>query len=102
VVPLELDEIYPLSQHETTIPLDNETLDFVAKQAAEYITRSNYQYVTILNDFKNWREVVNVATKQACKTKQIPFASVNTNVEGSKKILTRLENILRKQLSEKP
>ena len=102
VVPLELDEIYPLSQHEATIPLDDETLDFVAKQVAEYITRSNYQSVTILKDFKNWREVVNVATKQACKTKQLPFASVNANVEGSKKILMRLENILRKQLSEKP
>jgi len=102
VVPLELDEIYPLSQHEATMPLDDVTLDYVAKQTAEYITRSNYQSVTILNDFKHWRDVVNVASKQACKTKQLPFATVNANVEGSKKILTRLENILRKQLSEKP
>jgi len=102
VVPLELDEIYPLSQHEDTMPLDKETLDYVAMHTAEYIARSNYQSVTMLNDLKHWRDTVSAASKQACKTKQIPFASVNANVEGSKKILTRLENILRKQLSEKP
>src|SRR4030066_1631176 len=34
VIPLELDEVYPLSQHEISLPLDKETVDYVAKQVA--------------------------------------------------------------------
>src|SRR5665648_773067 len=49
VVPLELDEVYPLSQHETTLPLDLETVDYVAGQAAGYIQRNGYRSVVLLN-----------------------------------------------------
>ena len=30
VIPLELDEVYPLSQHEAAVPLDLETVNYVA------------------------------------------------------------------------
>ena len=102
VVPLELDEVYPLSQHETASPFDIETVDYVAKQTAQFITRSNYQSVVLLNDPKLWQDTVKKSCKQVCKTKKLTFDSVDAIAEGGKKILTRLENILRKQLSEKP
>jgi 7-cyano-7-deazaguanine tRNA-ribosyltransferase len=102
VVPLELDEVYPLSQHETASPFDIETVDYVAKQTAEYITRSNYQGVVLLNDPKLWQDIIKNACKQVCKTQKLTFDSVDAVAEEGKKILTRLENILRKQLSEKP
>ena len=102
VVPLELDEVYPLSQHETASPFDVETVDYVAKQTAQFITRSNYQSVVLLNDPELWQDTVKKACKQVCKTKKLTFDSVDAIAEGGKKILTRLENILRKQLSEKP
>jgi len=102
VIPLELDEVYPLSQHETASPFDVETVYYVAKQTAQYITRSNYQSVVLLNDPKLWKDIIKKACKQVCKTKKLTFDSVDAIAEGGKKILTRLENILRKQLSEKP
>ena len=100
VVPLELDEVYPLSQHEAALPLDLETVDYVANQTAEYIQRSNYVAVTLLNDPKLWKNTVLDACKSACEALGLAFDSVDADVAGSKEILVRLENILRKQLSE--
>lgn len=102
LVPLELDEVYPLSQHEGAHPLDLETVDYVASQTAEYIQRNGYKSVALLNDTKLWSDTVKKACRSACKAKDLAFDSVDANVQGSKEILSRLENILRKQLSEKP
>jgi 7-cyano-7-deazaguanine tRNA-ribosyltransferase len=101
VVPLELDEVYPLSQHEASSPLDFDTLNYVALQTAEYIKRIPYRSVVLLNDRKLWGDTVKKAVKQACKEKELPFDSVDANVAGTREILTRLEDILRKHLSEK-
>ena len=100
VVPLELDEVYPLSQHEAALPLDLETVDYVASQTFEYIKRTTYGSVLLLNDAKLWKDTVKKACRSACRAKGLAFDSVDADVEGSKEILIRLENILRKQLSE--
>jgi 7-cyano-7-deazaguanine tRNA-ribosyltransferase len=101
LVPLELDEVYPLSQHETAHPLDCETVDYVAIQTAEYIKRSTYTSVVLLNDPKHWSATVKKACTKACKTADLPFCSVDANVQGSREIFSCLENILREQLCEK-
>ena len=101
LVPLELDEVYPLSQHEAAHPHDSETVDYVAKQTAEYIKRSNYQSVTLLNDPKHWNDNIQKAAAKACKTKNLLFGFVDANVQGTKETFTYLENILREQLTEK-
>jgi 7-cyano-7-deazaguanine tRNA-ribosyltransferase len=100
LVPLELDEIYPLSQHEVALPIDLETIDYVANQTQEYIKRSAYVSVVLLNDAKLWRGIVEKACKSACRAKGLAFARVGADVKGSKKILARLEKIFRKHLSE--
>jgi predicted RNA-binding protein len=100
VVPLELDEVYPLSQHEAALPLDLETVDYVAGQTREYIKRTTYTGVVLLNDAKLWKDTVKKACRSACRAKGLAFDSVDADVEGSKEILIRLENILRRQLSE--
>lgn len=102
VVPLELDEVYPLSQHETSLPLDCETIDYVAEQVASYIISQSYRSVVLLNDTKLWKNIVRVACKKACGKKKIPFNAVNTDVDANKKIITHLENILLEQLNNKP
>jgi 7-cyano-7-deazaguanine tRNA-ribosyltransferase len=101
VVPLELDEVYPLSQHETSSPLDSDTVNYVALQAAEYIKRTSYRSVVLLNDKKLWGDTVKKACKQACKAKKLPFDAVDANVAGTREILTCLEDILRKHLGGK-
>jgi 7-cyano-7-deazaguanine tRNA-ribosyltransferase len=99
VTPLELDEVYPLSQHETSLPLDLETVDYVAAQTAEYIKRSSYQGVVLLNDKKLWDDAVKEASASACKKLGLMFDSVDANVEGTKELLTHLEEALRRQLT---
>jgi len=99
VVPLELDEIYPLSQHEAVLPLDLETVQYVANQTAQYIERNNYQAVTLLNDPKLWSDTITKACKRACKSKGLAFETTDANAEANKKLLEKLEDFLRKQLS---
>ncbi len=100
VIPLELDEVYPLSQHEVTLPLDLETVNYVAAQTAEFIKRGSYQAVVLLNDRKLWNDTVKEAAKQACEDKSLVFVSQDANVEGTKELLSHLEAALRKGLAE--
>jgi 7-cyano-7-deazaguanine tRNA-ribosyltransferase len=99
VIPLELDEVYPLSQHETALPLDYETLDSVAAHAAEFINRGSYQAVTLLNDPKLWGKSIEKACDRACKSKKLRFECLDTELQGAKEILRSLENGLRRQLT---
>ncbi len=100
IIPLELDEIYPLSQHETALPLDLETVAYVANQTAEYVKRSSYQGVVLLNDPKLWRDTVKSAVAAVCSAKDLAFDIVEADTARSKEILVCLENILQKQLKE--
>ena len=100
VVPLELDEVYPLSQHEAALPLDMETVDYVANQTHQYIMGTAYASIVLFNDPKLWKNTVKDACRLACSAKGLDFDSVDADVESSKEILVRLENILRRQLSE--
>ena len=99
LVPLELDEVYPLSQHEASHPFDLETIDYVASQTAWYIMRSNYESVVLLNDPKHWADIVKKTVASACGGKGLPFAFVDANVQGSREIFSQLENILREKLT---
>jgi 7-cyano-7-deazaguanine tRNA-ribosyltransferase len=100
VIPLELDEVYPLSQHETALPLDMETVDYVADQVSEYIMRTHYNTVVLLHDPQQWGDIVKAQCVQSCLKNGIALEVVDVRAEGSKNILTRLEMILRKHLSE--
>jgi 7-cyano-7-deazaguanine tRNA-ribosyltransferase len=98
VVPFELDEVYPLSQHETALPLDRETISYVAAQTAEYVKKMPYISVTLLNDPKNWSKHVELAVQKACTEKGIAFDAVQAG-GGSRQLIANLEAALRKQLS---
>jgi 7-cyano-7-deazaguanine tRNA-ribosyltransferase len=100
VIPLELDEVYPLSQHEIALPLDKETVDYVANQAAEYIKQAHYEAVVLLHDPQQWGKNVKSQCAKACLKTDTPFDAIDITAERSKNILTRLEMILRKHLSE--
>jgi predicted RNA-binding protein len=101
VIPLELDEVYPLSQHEATLPLDLDTVNYVAAQTADFIKRNNYKAVVLLNDRKLWKDTVKAAAKIACEEKTLCFATQDTNIEGTREMLNHLEAALRKGLAEK-
>jgi 7-cyano-7-deazaguanine tRNA-ribosyltransferase len=100
LIPLELDEVYPLSQHETALPLDRETVEYVASQVSDYIKRAHYETVVLLHDSQHWDDSVKKMCRKTCLKKGIRFEHVDIKAEGSKNILTRLDMILRKNLSE--
>jgi 7-cyano-7-deazaguanine tRNA-ribosyltransferase len=71
VIPTELDEVFPLSQHETATPLDKETISYVANQIANYIQRTNYKKVILINDPENWNKTILNTCKKTCQQKHI-------------------------------
>jgi len=92
VIPLELDEVYPLSQHETAMPLDKETVAYVASQVADYINRSDYRAVLLLHNVEDWGEEVLKASKKSCTAKGIAFKSFKMD----RKWVKSLSNFLKK------
>ncbi len=90
IVPIELDEVYPLSQHETAMPLDKETKKYVADQVTDYINRTKYETVILLNDLENWdRTILNVCRK-TCQQNKLKFKALNANRINSKKSIGRV------------
>jgi 7-cyano-7-deazaguanine tRNA-ribosyltransferase len=72
-IPVELDEVYPLSQHEIATPLDSETITYVAKQVANYIETINYEKIISLQDAETWKGKIVAACRRTCRKKKIPF-----------------------------
>jgi 7-cyano-7-deazaguanine tRNA-ribosyltransferase len=97
IVPYELDEVYPLSQHETVLPLDDETLDYVADQVTQYISRTDCKRVVLLNDSENWGETVLKTVKKACSKRSMKFQCINVKKKEVETLLTRLNKILREK-----
>ncbi|MEM2098201.1 MAG: tRNA guanosine(15) transglycosylase TgtA [Candidatus Bathyarchaeia archaeon] len=100
VIPSELDEVYPLSQHETSLPLDNETIKYVAKQVAEYIQRTHYKTVVLLHDPQTWGNNIKKTANRTCQKKGVTFEHIDIKAKSTKNILTRIDKILKKNLSE--
>jgi 7-cyano-7-deazaguanine tRNA-ribosyltransferase len=100
VTPIELDEVYPLSQHETVLPLDEETVEYVANQVADYISRSDYEAVVLLYDPENWNENVLRRCKEACSKKKSKFKYFNVKQKQSEAILAELQILLEKTREE--
>jgi 7-cyano-7-deazaguanine tRNA-ribosyltransferase len=69
IIPLELDEVYPLQQYEIASPLDSETVTYVAEQVASYIKQTNYEKIILLLEPPVWREKVTAACRRAGKKK---------------------------------
>jgi 7-cyano-7-deazaguanine tRNA-ribosyltransferase len=102
VIPIELDEIYPLSQHETTLPLDKETIEYVTKQTVNYIKNTNYKIIILIDDTENWNKNILKTCKKTCKNKNIKLKHINKKTRRSKTMLTSLKKTLQKTLSEQP
>lgn len=84
VVPMELDEVYPLSQHETVLPLDKETVEYVAEQVSNYIMATSYRKVILVDDKAIWNNLVLKACRKACAKKNIKFQSINLHENTGK------------------
>ncbi len=73
VIPAELDEVYPLSQHETTIPLDADTINYVAIQVRDFLAQSNYERIILLEDTETWSKKITQECRRICRKKNLPL-----------------------------
>ncbi len=98
VIPMELNEVYPLSQHEIATPLDAETTTYVAKQIANYIETTNYEKIILLQDAEVWKGKVLASFRRACKKKKVPFTVLRGRKPWDKNTLddfvTAIQNAL--------
>jgi len=79
VIPAELDEVYPLSQHETTTPLDTDTINYVAEQVEDYIAQRNYEKIVLLEDNETWHKKITQTCRRACRKKNIKLDVLRTS-----------------------
>jgi 7-cyano-7-deazaguanine tRNA-ribosyltransferase len=99
VIPTELDEVYPLSQHEIASPLELETVMYVAKQVANYIKKTNYEQIILLRDPKVWRGKIMAACRRACKKKKVPLIMLREKEPWAKKTIEHLVAVIREAVS---
>jgi len=90
VVPAELDEVYPLSQHETATPLDTETINYVAEQVANYIAEKHYKRVVLVENRETWQKKVTSVCRRVCKENNFSLAVVQASYPWSKPVLNKL------------
>ncbi len=93
VIPFELDEVYPLSQHEVATPLDTETKDYVVTQTVDYIVASSCQRVVVVED-----EVWKGRFSEACrplKRKGLSITILSVRGKLNDNVLNRVVNTLR-------
>ncbi len=100
IIPIEIDEVYPLSQNEVTTPFDSETKEYIAILLSEYIKKFQYETVILLNDFSQWDNKVADSCKNMCVIKKMQFKELELTTGINKDILAGLENILKKQMSD--
>jgi 7-cyano-7-deazaguanine tRNA-ribosyltransferase len=100
VIPLELDEVYPLSQHEASMPMDCEVREYVAKQVSSYIRRTEYKSVVFIHNQDNWSNIVKAKCLSACKKKGVKLELLCLGAQSTKEFLASLENILTTNLSD--
>jgi hypothetical protein len=98
VVPLELDEVYPLSQHETAMPLDEEVVDYVAKQVAQYVGGHGYRAVVLLDDPETFGNAIRSQCKRACAKKNVLFSSLDVKGQTIREFLVQFDLLLKRGL----
>ncbi len=98
IVPLELDEVYPLSQYEIAGSFDAETLTYVARQVARYIEITNFERIILLQDAQTWKGVILAACRRACKKKRIPFTVPRGKKSWDESVLNDLVTALERVL----
>jgi 7-cyano-7-deazaguanine tRNA-ribosyltransferase len=100
VVPIELDEVYPLSQHEVALPLDNETITYVAEQVESYIARSRLRKVILLNDAETWNNKIASAVRRACRERGFALTVLNPAKLWNKPAVNSLSTAVQKAVGE--
>jgi len=103
IIPMELDEIYPLSQYESAIPCDKETVEFIENQVRDFILRFGnlYRGIVLLNDKEMWGNGLSRKCHASCKRAGVPLlAETKEKSELSREKIVDLSNVIATALSD--
>ena len=100
VIPLELDEVYPLSQYEATIPFDEESTRYICEEVRKYIKNSAFGSILLHSDNK-WGKILVDACRKTCKDtgKELTISYRGENPwgpEALQRLTKSLEKVLKK------
>jgi len=101
VVPMELDEVYPLSQHEVAPPFDLETAKYVAEQVKCYIAARHYHKVILFQDVETWEDNIASVCKRVCKERKTELTILSPTKPWTKSALNTLIDTVQKATGEK-
>jgi len=82
VVPLEIDDVYPLSQTELVFPPDKETVSSVADAVVTYIRKNPYRIVVLVPEKEVWGKEIIEECKKICKNTGKKFALAKNSHTG--------------------
>lgn len=77
IIPIELKDIYPLSQHEVTLPPDFEMIDHTIQVIVKYIGSIDVKKIVLFIKSNTWEEKIAEACYQFCVKKNIMFEKNN-------------------------
>jgi len=100
VVPIEIDEVYPLSQYEVALPLDDETITYVNEQVKSYIKMRHYQKVVLLSNRETWGTRIAAAVKRVCKERKVPVTVLSPTRLWNKVGVNSLSEAVEKAVGE--
>ena len=76
VVPIEICDVYPLSQFEIACPPDEETMKYVAQRIVEYVKKGRYERRVMVVESGTWQEEVARICKEDIKEELLEFLIV--------------------------
>jgi 7-cyano-7-deazaguanine tRNA-ribosyltransferase len=94
VVPAELSETFPLSQFETVVPLDIETLEYTATQVEQYAKESRYSEIILHRGFSDLEQLIEERLREMCEEKGVPLKISPDPHPWSEDALKRIGEIL--------
>jgi len=72
------------------LPVDAETITYVAKQVADYIETTGYEEIILLQDAETWKGKIVASCRRACKKKKTPFTVLRERKPWDKSALDDL------------
>ena len=100
IVPLELDEAYPLSQNEVSVPNEWELIQYIGQQTIDFIKRTDPVGVIFFESSDKWEKPIQRKVKAYCKTNKTRFIKIEEGL-NSKTLIHKLQNLLSTKQSEK-
>jgi len=95
LIPIELSDVYPISQMEVASPLDKETIESSISEVEKYISRFKYDVVNLLVPENKELKQLEKACRKMCRKKHVRFKVIKIkeclSEDDAKKILKNIK-----------